>query len=302
MDKGVIFDIKRYAIHDGPGIRTTVFFKGCTLRCRWCHNPEGIDHEVELMVMDSRCAKDCSLCIPVCPQLALAKANGRIVVDTGQCSLCGQCAEVCPYEVLEIVGKDVSVAELLAEVEKDRIFFDQSGGGVTVSGGEPLDQLPFLLKFLKELKSRDIHVTLDTSGSVPFEDLMKVSRHVDLFLFDLKMMDSSKHEDAAGVPNDLILENLKKLSEQGINVEIRLPLISGINDDLKNIGETIEFLLSLKIKPAVSILPYHKGGCEKYIRLNKEEYLIPFEPPSEGRIAKVMRIFVDRGFVVKRGG
>jgi len=302
MEKGIIFDIKRYAIHDGPGIRTTVFFKGCPLRCQWCHNPEGIALLPELMVSQTRCVEDCFLCIPECPQSALTKHNGRISVDLEKCNLCGNCVDVCAYEALELAGKEVTVSELLSEVEKDRIFFDESGGGVTVSGGEPLEQLPFLLEFLRELKARDIHVTLDTSGYLPFEDLRKVSCHVALFLYDLKMMESSKHEEYTGVPNDLILANLKKLSEKGLPVEIRMPLIAGINDDVGNIRGATEFLLSLRQKPKVSLLSYHRGGCEKYNRLGKEKCNQAFESPSEGQMAKIMRIFADKGFAVKTGG
>jgi pyruvate formate lyase activating enzyme len=302
MDKGIIFDIKRYAIHDGPGVRTTVFFKGCSLRCPWCHNPEGIAPEPELMVSENRCPKDCFLCIPECPESALTKDDGRIVVDTSKCNLCGHCLETCTYQALDIVGREVTVAELLTEVDRDRIFFDESGGGVTVSGGEPLEQLLFLSEFLKGLSAHGFHVTLDTSGCVPFEDLLKISRYVDLFLYDLKMMNSSKHEDVIGVPNELILDNLKKLSGEGMALEIRIPLIAGINDDEDNIREAIEFLLSLKTKPTVSLLPYHRGGCEKFNRLQKEYQLKSFQPPTERQMAKIVRWFSDQGLSVKRGG
>lgn len=302
MEKGIIFDIKRYAIHDGPGIRTTLFFKGCPLRCQWCHNPEGIASSSELMVSENRCAKDCALCIPVCPASALAKDNGRITVNIAQCDLCGQCVEACTYQALEIVGKEVTVAELLSEVDKDRIFFDESGGGVTVSGGEPLEQLPFLVAFLKELKARAIHVALDTSGCVPFEDLMKVRPHVNLFLYDLKVMDSNKHEKISGVPNDLILDNLTKLSENGIPFEIRMPLIAGVNDDVENIQATMEFLISLKTKSKVSLLPYHRGGNEKYHRLGIGNDKKIFKPPTERQMARIMKLFSEHGFSVKRGG
>jgi len=302
MIKGWILDIRRLPRSDGQGVQTTVFFKGCPLRCQWCHNPEGIAMNPELMVSENRCEEACFLCIPDCPRSALTKHNGRIAVALEKCNLCGRCADVCAYEALALAGKEVSIAELMTEVEKDRIFFDESGGGVTVSGGEPFGQVPFLLEFLGALKEREIHLTLDTSGYVPLDDLLKACCYVDLFLFDLKMMDGSKHEDYTGVANDLILDNLVKLAAQGLPVEVRIPLIAGINDDVSNIRETVEFLRSLKTKPKVSLLPYHRGGCEKYNRLGKRNHIKAFESPSERHIAKIMTFFSDQGFSVKRGG
>jgi len=302
MEKGIIFDIKRYAIHDGPGIRTTVFFKGCPLRCQWCHNPEGIALFPELLISQNRCKENCEACVPECPQRAITKHDGRIAVDLETCNLCGLCVEVCAYEALTLAGKDVTVSELLAEVEKDRIFFDESAGGVTISGGEPFEQLAFLSGFLSGLKERGIRVSLDTSGYTPFEELVGVSCLVDLILYDLKMMDSSKHENYTGVPNDLILDNLMKLSETGVPFEVRMPLIAGVNDDVGNIRKTIDFLLCLKTKPKVSLLPYHRGGREKYNRLGKERRMPLFAAPSETHLADIMTLFSDQGFSAKIGG
>lgn len=302
MPNGYIFDIKRYAIHDGPGIRTTVFFKGCPLRCVWCHNPEGIALFPELMVSQSRCDANCDSCVSKCPLNVLIKSNGHISVDRMKCNLCGCCAEACAYEALEFAGKEVTVSELMEEVEKDRIFFDESSGGVTISGGEPFEQLSFLLEFLAELKAKGFRVSLDTSGYALFEGLMKASYFVDRFLYDLKILDSAKHEEYTGVPNDLILDNLLKLSEEKIPFDIRIPLIAGINDDKRNIRETIEFLLSLKTKPRVSLLAYHSGGCEKYKRLGRDMPVQAFESPSEERMDEIMRLLVDNGFSAKKGG
>ncbi len=302
MTRGTIFDIKRYAIHDGPGIRTTVFLKGCSLRCQWCHNPEGIKSKPEISLRSTRCAKECSECVSVCPQGAISKDGNFIEIDQDKCDLCGVCDDVCVYEALEIVGREVTVKEVMDEIEKDRIFFDESGGGITFSGGEPLMQIDFLETLLKEIKKKNIHVTLDTSGYVSFEDLERVSRNVDLFLYDIKIMDKEKHEKYTGVSNKLILENLRKLSEIGKPIAVRIPLVSGINDDDQNIQMLAEYLHGLKNIKQINLLAYHRGGCEKYKRLRKEKLAKTFNSPSDERIEEIKKILTDSGFTVKKGG
>jgi len=300
--KGIIFDIKRYAIHDGPGIRTTVFLKGCSLRCQWCHNPEGIKSKPEIVLRSTRCAKECSECVSVCPQDAISKDGNFIEIDQDKCDLCGVCDDVCVYEALEIVGREVTVKEVMDEIEKDGIFFDESGGGITFSGGEPLMQIDFLETLLKEIKKKNIHVTLDTSGYVSFEDLERVSPNVDLFLYDIKIMDKEKHEKYTGVSNKLILENLRKLSEIGKPVAVRIPLVSGINDDDQNIQMLAEYLHGLKNIKQINLLAYHRGGCEKYKRLRKEKIAKTFNSPSDERIEEIKKILTRSGFSVKKGG
>ncbi len=302
MAKGIIFDIKRYAIHDGPGIRTTIFLKGCPLRCQWCQNPEGQETNPEIILHSSKCAKECNECVSVCPQDAVSKNGNSIEIDKAKCDLCAKCEDVCVYEALEVVGREVTVQEVLAEIEKDRIFFDESGGGITFSGGEPLMQIDFLETLLKEIKKKNIHVTLDTSGYVSFEDLERVSRKVDLFLYDIKIMDKEKHEKYTGVSNKLILENLRKLSEIGKPVAVRIPLLSGINDDDQNIQMLAEYLHSLKNIKQISLLAYHRGGCEKYKRLRKEKLAKTFNSPSDERIEEIKKILTGSGFSVKKGG
>ena len=302
MAKGIIFDIKRYAIHDGPGIRTTVFLKGCSLRCQWCHNPEGLESKPEIILRSTRCARECSECVSVCPQGAISKDGDIIEIDQERCDLCRKCEDVCVYEALEIVGREATVQEVMEEIEKDRIFFDESGGGITFSGGEPLMQMDFLETLLKEIKKKNIHVTLDTSGYVSFEDLERISDKVDLFLYDLKIMDEGKHEKYTGVSNKLILENLRKLSEIGKSIAVRIPLISGINDDNHNIQMFVEYLHGLKNIKQISLLAYHRGGCEKYKRLRKEGSLITFQSPSDERIEEIKKILTGSGFSVKKGG
>jgi len=302
MAKGIIFDIKRYAIHDGPGIRTTIFLKGCSLRCQWCQNPEGQETNPEIILRSSRCATECNECVSVCPQDAISKDRNSIEIDRAKCDLCRKCEEVCAYEALEVVGREVTAKELMDEIEKDKIFFDESGGGITFSGGEPLMQLDFLEALLKEIKKENIHVTLDTSGYVSFEDLDRISDKVDLFLYDLKIMDNEKHEKYTGVSNKLILENLRKLAERGKSVAVRIPLVSGINDDNQSIHILVDFLQSLKNINQISLLSYHRGGREKYKRLRKEKLPKTFRSPSDKRIEEIEKILADSGFSVKEGG
>jgi pyruvate formate lyase activating enzyme len=299
---GIIFDIKRYAIHDGPGIRTTIFLKGCSLRCQWCHNPEGIESKPEIMLRPSRCAKECHECVSICPQGAISKDENTIEIDNAKCDLCRKCEDVCVYEALEVVGREVTAQEVMKEIEKDKIFFDESGGGITCSGGEPLMQLDFLEALLKEIGKKNIHVTLDTSGYVPFEDLDRISDKVDLFLYDLKIIDDEKHEKYTGVSNRLILNNLRKLAEGEKSIAVRIPLVSGINDDDQSIHMFVDFLQSLKNIKQINVLPYHKGGCEKYKRLRKEKLPKTFQSPSDGRIEEIKKTLTDSGFSVKTGG
>jgi len=302
MAKGIIFDIKRYAIHDGPGIRTTVFLKGCPLRCQWCQNPEGQESKPEIMLRSTRCAKECYACVSACPQGAISKNGRQVVFDKEKCDLCAKCEDVCVYEALKIVGKEVTVQEVMDEIVKDRVFFDESGGGITFSGGEPLMQLDFLEALLEEIKKKNIHVTLDTSGYVSFEDLEKVSNKVSQFLYDLKIIDDEKHKKYTGVSNKLILENLLKLSERRKSVYVRIPLISSINDDERSIQMFTEYLHTLKNIKQISLLSYHAGGCEKYKALGKEGFLKTFQPPSNERIEEIKEILVNSGFSVKIGG
>jgi len=300
--KGTIFDIKRYAIHDGPGIRTTVFFKGCTLRCQWCHNPEGIIFEREIMFRSSRCAEECWDCVPRCPKKAIKKKGNVIAIDKKKCDLCGICGDVCAYEAVAIIGRDVTIHEILEEVEKDRIFYDESGGGVTISGGEPLAQGDFLLTLLDELNIRDIHVAVDTSGSVPYEILEEVSQRADLILYDLKVMNEHRHRVFTGKSNTQILENLRRLNETGNNVIIRMPVLRGLNDDQENIQSMVDFLLPLNNSWPINLLPFHRGGEGKLMRLNKKSPLVEFKTPSSKKLEGVRDILSSHGFSVKIGG
>lgn len=266
---GTIFDIKRFAVHDGPGIRTTVFFKGCPLRCRLCHNPESQHFEKERFYRGNRCV-GCDTCIETCQADAVSRKDDVITYDADLCRLCGDCAEACGLEAVELIGREIEAPELWKIIERDRIFFDESGGGVTFSGGEPLSQPEFLIKLLKLCREGGIHTTVDTSGLAEWDVIDQVRRHADLFLYDLKSMDASRHLELTRVSNEKILDNLSRLCEARANVIIRFPLIPGVNDDKASLNALGTFVASLPTKPLMEILPLHSLGQEKYERLGRE--------------------------------
>ena len=300
---GLLFDIKRFAVHDGPGIRTTVFLKGCPLHCMWCHNPESIDLKVELITRSSRCAR-CYSCLKVCPRQALSKGphGGPVVLDRAKCDTCGKCVEVCMYEALELAGYKIDPAAVLAEVEKDRIFYEQSGGGLTLSGGEPLAQPEFSLALLEAGRAAGFHTVLDTSGLASWETLSRVAAAADLILYDLKILDDVAHKKYTGVSNLQILKNLVDLAGMDKPIQIRIPLAAGVNDDEANIKATIAFLAPLKTVRRVDLLKYHKGGQEKYHNLGQELCFRIFAPPSEERTEEIRQAFASAGFSVSIGG
>jgi pyruvate formate lyase activating enzyme len=311
MTTGVIFDIHRFALHDGPGIRTVVFLKGCGLRCWWCHNPESQHPKPELMLHPARCIH-CVRCFDVCPQGAISEAG----TDWARCTACGMCAAVCYAEAREIVGREVTVEAVIAAITRDTAFYDESGGGVTFSGGEPLLQGDFLLALLKACKERDLHTALDTCGYAPTETLNRVREVVDLFLYDLKAMDDTRHREVTGVSNKLILENLRLLNAHGHRVILRVPLIPGVNDDDETIREIGALARSLACVERVDVLPYHRIGIDKYGQLrtshplstrgNGEKSAIgrgrEFEPPTEARVNEIRDRLQADGLQVKIGG
>lgn len=299
MIKGRIFDIKRFAIHDGPGIRTTIFFKGCPLKCLWCHNPEGISSSKEIMYFEYKCIK-CKTCEKVCPLKAIYFEDEHHRIKREVCNGCEICDEKCPSGALKIVGRDVTPDELMKEIEKDTPLYDSSGGGVTFSGGEPLMQHKFLKEVLKRCKEKMIHTALDTSGFTKREILEFILPHVDLFLYDFKIFDDQKHMEFTGVSNRIIKENLKFLIKKNKDVIVRIPLIPGINDD-EEVYKIFDFLSPFEKLKEVHILPYHDVR-EKYHRLGKNYLMEEKRDVPDKKIKEIRQIFEKAKFFAKIGG
>ncbi len=294
---GVVFDIRRFSIHDGPGIRTAVFLKGCPLRCAWCHNPEGLSAAPELVWRGERCTR-CGTCIATCPEGALAWDGDVPVLDECRCTLCGECADACHAEAREMLGRERTVEQVLAVAERDRPFYDESGGGVTFSGGEPLAQAEFLLELLRGCKARGLHTVLDTCGYAPWGTVDLVRPHVDLFLYDLKLMDEERHRRATGVSNALVLDNARALAKAGAQLNVRLPLVPGVNDDDDNVRATGTFLAGLAGPPPVTVLPYHRLGADKYRRLKREYSLDGVAAVGPERVEHVRDLLRAQGLQV----
>jgi pyruvate formate lyase activating enzyme len=298
--EGFVFEIKRYAVDDGPGIRSTVFLKGCPLRCLWCHNPEGQILKPELMYRKNKCI-GCQECSQVCPEGALTSSKKLISIDRRLCTLCGTCQGKCPNGAIEVVGKKLSVEAVLKEVIKDKVFFEESNGGVTFSGGEPLMQVGFLKKLLNGCGKEGVHTALETCGYASREDFDQIVEKVDLFLYDLKVMNNRVHKRYTGVSNRLILENLARLADSGCSIVVRFPVISGVNDDDENVSEMGDFLRRNGVVD-IQVLPYHRAGIEKYRSLGRRYRLNRVESPSGERLKSIMMSLHGLGLNVKIGG
>lgn len=298
---GVVFNIMRFAVNDGPGIRTTVFLKGCPLHCLWCHNPESVSYQPELLVRADRCIR-CGACLEVCQNAAIRREGDSFVTVRESCRRCGRCVEACWADARAIVGRTMTTEEVLEEVCRDAVFYDTSGGGVTFSGGEPLLQPDFLLSLLAGCKARSIHTAVDTSGYAPAAILEAVTETTDLFLYDLKLLDEDRHLRFTGVSNRLILENLRRLVEWGKEVIVRVPLIPGINDDEENIRRIGEFVASLGEIARIDVLPYHETGIAKYERLGEAFRLRNAKKPAPERVEEAAMMLRDYVAAVLVGG
>ena len=298
--RGVVFDIRRFSVHDGPGLRTTVFFKGCPLRCYWCHNPESQHRRLESLYWPERCLQ-CQSCVAACPQGAIRWERERPVIDEAKCTLSGACARACYADARQIAGRYMTVAEVMSEIERDVSFYDSSGGGATFSGGEPLLQADFLKALLEACRAAEIHTALDTSGFATWEILERVRRLVDLFLYDIKLMDPVRHRKYTLVFNPRILDNLQRLARLGHKIVVRVPIIPGINDDLENLRATGAFTAGLGLS-RIDLLPYHAAAMSKYERLHRAYRLPGLQTHSDERMSEIVHLLEGFDLQVHVGG
>ena len=294
MMKAKIVDIKRFAVHDGDGIRTTVFFKGCPLKCVWCHNPEGIDFKSQLAFRENKCI-NCGECVNVCPQKAHNFENGIHIFDRTKCIACGKCEKACFNGALTLYGKEMTVDELVPILLEDKDFYDVSGGGVTLSGGECLCHVDFCVGLLKRLKENGIHTAIDTCGFASKEAIDKVMPYTDIFLYDIKAFDEDVHIKCTGQSNKMILENLEYIDSCGKQIEIRIPYVPEYNSN--QIEKIAEFLSRLKNLTKVRVLPYHNYAGSKYGALQMENTL-PEIVPSDNEMEEVRNYFINNGINV----
>jgi pyruvate formate lyase activating enzyme len=297
---GIIFEIERFSVNDGPGIRTLVFLKGCPLRCLWCSNPESHSFLPQLVYWRSRCI-GCKECIKVCPNKALLLGKEGIVINRSACITCGQCRNKCNSKALLIVGKRMTVAEVMHEVAKDRKFYEVSGGGVTFSGGEPMAQPAFLYSLVKVAKEEGYNVCIETCGFVPWQSIEPLLPFVDVFLYDIKAIDDETHIACTRSSNRQILDNFKRLSALK-EIIVRFPVIPEYNDSSENIEQMICFLKRYHKGKRIDLLPYHRLGVSKYQRLGIEYRLKNVLPPSREKMQELREMFLKNGFIAEIGG
>jgi pyruvate formate lyase activating enzyme len=294
----LVTNIQGYSIHDGPGIRTVVFLKGCGLECQWCSNPECISPHPEVGLVEKLCTK-CGKCAGICPEGALVYEEGKLpCIDRKRCTGCGICSSVCSYEALVLYGKPMNVDEVFGAVSRDKMFYETSGGGVTVSGGEPLLQPLFVCDLFEKCRQAGIHTCMETSGCASESVLRQVLPYIDYVLYDLKHMNSEKHRCYTGQPNGLILSNAKIVAASGVETLFRMPLIPGINDDVQNIKETAEFLHRLGNNSLrIELMPYHRLGKGKYEALDRQYLLSEIRSPEPEHLESIKEIFKDSGII-----
>jgi len=294
-DHGLVVKIQRFSLQDGPGIRTTVFLKGCPLRCLWCSNPETQTHAVELEYDPGRCPSQCNRCLMVCTHDFLTKKDGVMKIDREKCTGCGMCVQACEQRALALIGKRMRVEEVVKEIEKDRPFYNKSGGGVTVSGGEPLYQPKFTGRILQACKEQGIATALDTTGLIEWETFRSLLQYADTVLYDIKHVDAAEHRRGTGVDNRAILDNARRVSEQGIPLVLRMPVIPGYNDDPQTLRRFAEFALRLPNAGKVDLLPYHRLGAYKYQRLGRKYLLENLQPATRVYMQKVKETLSSMG-------
>jgi pyruvate formate lyase activating enzyme len=299
---GLVFDFQRFSIHDGPGIRTLVFLKGCPLSCHWCANPESIGRDPEIMLIPDNCI-DCRKCLDICPEGVIREATDqKRVIDRNRCVMCGECLRVCYANAINISGRYLTVSEVLAEVERDRKFYEQTGGGVTFSGGEPTSQPAFLAELARQAQERNLHTAIETCGYVKWDTLKSILKHIDLVMYDIKHMDTEEHRRLTDVPNELILDNLQRIATLGVPFRVRVPLIPGCNDSPENIRATVDFAAGLSNLEAFDILPYHRMGEPKWRQLDESYVLHEVSPHTREQVFELVDIAREYDIEVTVGG
>lgn len=292
-----ITDIQKYSIHDGNGIRTTVFFKGCPLSCEWCHNPETQNYDPDLQYDREKCT-GCGTCVRACPHDAIELKDGKVETDKTKCTLCGRCAEVCLNGLREVVGQEYSVNELMKILKKDEMFYEESGGGVTLSGGEVMTMdMDYITELVKKLHHEGISVIIDTCGQAPYENFERIMPYVDVFLYDIKIMDNEKHKKYIGADNTTIYDNLRRLAKDGAKIYIRIPTIKEVNGNEEDMRQAIDFLKDNDIHPLrVNLLPYHNTGSSKYPKLSREYKGENLHAPSKEEMQSFVNMFTEAGY------